>query len=97
MDLSRHLLDNANPPSAFVSTSRDFRIARDFGEYVYVVRVRNGLNTNVLVWKNSPMQEISIPWRVDPSDIRGVTLLRADGTPYMSILNPNYQPRLNIR
>lgn len=93
-DLARHLLDNTDPPSAYIATSRAFDIARDFGPYVYAIRPRNALNTNALVWRGSPMEEISIPWRVLPEDIPGVTLLKPDGTLVgYSMLNPKYRPK----
>ncbi|MFA6135147.1 MAG: RHS repeat-associated core domain-containing protein [Phycisphaerae bacterium] len=95
LDLSGHLLDNMNPPSAFIATTKSFEFAAGSSDaqYVYAVRPINGLNTNALVWKHSPMEEISIPWHVDAVNIPGVTILGPNGRPAISICNPNYRPR----
>ena len=93
-DLRQHLMDNADPPSAYVSTTRSFDVASDFGDYVYALRCRNGINVNAVIWRHSPMHEISIPWRVVPSDVLGVTFVNTGGSlSSVSTLNPNYKPR----
>src|SRR5690606_10084474 len=45
-DLFLHALDNTNPPSIYVSTSRSFGAAADFADNVYVVRPVGGIDVN---------------------------------------------------
>jgi hypothetical protein len=90
-DLFAHALDNTRPPSAFISTSRSADVAAGFSDNVFVLRPRNGIDVNRALGPRSPFPdelEIAIPWRVDPSDIRGVTLPNEG----FSILNPNFTP-----
>lgn len=103
-NLRLHAIDNQKPPSAFVSTSKDPYIATEFatgGFYdpgnVYVIRKpKSGIDVNLSLGAASPNPrelEIAVPWKIEPSDIRGVTPVNADGS-YVgySILNPNYRP-----
>jgi len=90
-DLFRHSVDNTNPPSAFIPTSRSASVAGDFADNIYVIRPRNGIDVNQALGPRSPFPselEIAIPFRINPSDIRGVTLPNQG----MSILNPNWVP-----
>lgn len=90
-DLMKHALDNTSPPSAFIPTSRSADVASGFAENMYVVRPRNGIDVNEVLGANSPFRhelEIAVPFRIEPSDIRAVTL-KSQG---MSILNPNWRP-----
>lgn len=88
-DLFRHALDNTDPPSAFISTSRSADVAGDFADNIYVINPRNGIDVNDVLGSRSPFPdelEIAIPFQIDTSDIRGVTL-PGEG---FSILNPNF-------
>ena len=90
-DLLAHALDNTNPPSAFVATSKSFDAATDFGNNIYVVRPVNGIDVNAVLGAKSPYpweQEIAIPGGVAPGDIRGLTQVDQG----VSILNPNWKP-----
>jgi len=89
-DLFQHALDNTNPPSAYVSTSKSFDAANDFADNVFVVRPKNGIDVNEVLGSKSPFPhelEIAIPDGVKPSDIRAVTLPEQG----VSILNPSYK------
>jgi hypothetical protein len=89
MDLLKHALDNRNPPSGYVATSKLESVAQGFGDNVYVVRPRNGIDVNQTLGRSSPHageMEVAIPGPVSPSDIRAVT----QGN--VSTLNPNFQP-----
>jgi len=89
-NLFLHALDNKRPPSNFVSTSRSPDVASDFGNNVFVVRPRNGVDVNQSLGPRSPFPdelEVAIPNGVDPRDIRAVTL----NDQGISILNPNFQ------
>ncbi len=90
-DLFRHALDNTNPPSAFISTSRSSSVAGDFADQIFVVRPRNGIDVNRALGNRSPFPnelEIAIPRLINPNDVRAVTL-PGQGR---SILNPNFRP-----
>ena len=91
MDIFAHALDNTRPPSAFISTSKSADIAAGFGDNIYVVRPRGGIDVNQVLGSRSPFPselEIAVPWRINPSDIRGLTLPNER----MSLLNPNWAP-----
>ena len=90
-DVFAHALDNNRPPSAFVSTSKSAEVAASFGENVYVLRPRGGIDVNAVLGPRSPFPnelEVAVPWRVAPTDIRGVTLPGKG----VSILNPDWVP-----
>ena len=90
-DLLSHALDSSRPPSAFISTSTSADVAAGFNNNVYVVRPVNGINVNQALGPLSPFpaeSEIAVPWRINPSDVRGVTLPQQG----VSILNPNWKP-----
>lgn len=102
-DLMKHELDNTNPPSAYVSTTKSPEKAYDFATQfytepgnIYTVRPRNGIDVNEVLGPRSPFPdelEVAVPNRIAPADVRGVTPIRADGS-YVghSILNPNFKP-----
>jgi RHS repeat-associated protein len=90
-DLFAHALNNTRPPSAFIPTSKSSDVAAGFADNIYVVRPRGGIDVNQVLGPRSPFPdelEIAVPWRINPSDIRGVTL-PSQG---MSLLNPNWVP-----
>lgn len=88
-DLYKHAVDNTDPMSAFVPTSKSADVAADFADNVYVVRNKNGIDVNATLGPRSPFPdelEVAIPGGVQASDVRAVML------PDRSILNPNYKP-----
>ena len=88
-DLYLHALNNTNPPSMYISTSKSCSVASDFNDNVYVVRPANGIDVNKILGSNSPYpneQEIAIPNSIAPGDIRAVTIGN------QSLLNPNWLP-----
>ena len=90
-DLYAHALDNTNPPSFYVSTSRSPDVAAQFNDNVYVVRPTSGIDVNATLGPSSPFPnelEIALPGHVPTSDIRGLTLPNEG----RSIINPNYVP-----
>ncbi len=96
LDLRKHLHDNTNPPSAFVSTTKDFDFAASISNYVYAIRPRNGIDVNAVLNRNSPMMEVAIPYHVAPQDIIGVTILSPDGSGADDwIPNPFFDPDYN--
>jgi len=89
-DVFLHVLDNRNPPSGFIATSKSFSRAFHIDPRVYVVRPRNGIDVNAVIGTTNPYPwevEVVIPWRIEPSDIRAITLPSG-----VSILNPNWRP-----
>jgi hypothetical protein len=104
-DLYLHALDNTNPPSMYVATSKSEAVAIEFGTqyfqesgFYYTIRPSaDALDVNqILGTTRSPHwseMEVAIPHSVVPSDIRAVTPLNSDGT-YVgySVLNPYWRP-----
>ncbi len=91
-DLFDHAVNNKRPPSAYIPTSKSAEVAADFvADQIYVVRPRGGIDVNDVLGTLSPIPEeleIAVPWKISPSDIRGVTLPKQG----ISLLNPNYKP-----
>jgi Flp pilus assembly pilin Flp len=91
-DLLLHATDNTNPPSNYISTSKEYSVAESFNpDYIYVIRPRKGKDVNQILGPDSPFPheyEIAIPNRVKPKDIRSVIV---PGSGH-SILNPNWKP-----
>jgi uncharacterized Zn-binding protein involved in type VI secretion len=90
-DLMAHALNNTDPPSAYVSTSKSPEVAGGFSDNVYVVRSNNGVDVNETLGSSSPFpneQEVAIPGGVPASNVRAVTYPNEG----VSILNPNYKP-----
>lgn len=82
MDLLRHVENPGNPPSIYVSTSRSFDVAADYGEtgsgwtQVYHVQTpANAIDVNAHFGANWPDQEVALPYGVGGSAVRGVTQL----------------------
>jgi hypothetical protein len=103
-DVFAHAVDNREPASIYVSTSSSSDVAIDFGTdhftaegFMYTIRPDSrSIDVNEYLGWESPHYdefEIVIPYRVLPSDVRGVTPLNSDGS-YVgySILNPNWKP-----
>ena len=90
-DLFAHAVNNTQPASAYIPTSKSADIAAGFADNVYVVRPRGGLDVNQILGSRSPFPnelEVAVPLRINPTDIRGVTLPNQG----MSVLNPNWVP-----
>jgi hypothetical protein len=101
-DLLQHAIDNNNPPSNYISTSKTYDVAAGFGTmgrttdgYVYVIRPKNGIDVNKKLGSSSPWpdeHEIAIPGGVHTKDIRGVTPVDSNGVHKgYSLLNPNFE------
>ena len=104
-DLYAHALDQTNPPSNFISTSKSQEIGKNFasgqawGEprngFMYTIdKPTNGIDVNTTLGSRSPYpfeEEIAIPGKINPSQIKGATPVSSDGAMgNYSILNPNY-------
>jgi RHS repeat-associated protein len=90
-NLYLHALDNTNPPSNFIPTSKSFKQAQSFNDQVFVIKPKGGRDLNTELGTKSPHpheQEVAIPIRISPEDIRGV--IHPHGQ--YSTLNPNYKP-----
>ncbi|HEY5723948.1 MAG TPA: LysM peptidoglycan-binding domain-containing protein [Allosphingosinicella sp.] len=91
-DLLAHAWDSQYPPSAYIPTSTTYRKATEYGDHVYVIRPPNGIDVNRALGLKSPYpadHEIAVLGKIQPQDIRAVTL-PSQG---ISILNPGYRPR----
>ena len=97
-DLQKHALDNANPPSNFVSTTIVVEPAIAFGKgkYVYVIDKRvKGVDVNKSLGRNSPFPgeaEIALPGGISSGDIIGARSILPGGNLGPLIPNPNYTP-----
>nr|WP_240043612.1 hypothetical protein [Pseudomonas rhizoryzae] len=102
-DLLAHTFDAQNPPSIFVSTSKNQEVAIDFGTsyrtkkgYLYTIRKIEGKDINRELEGLVPFpeeQEIAIKGGVKKHEILGATPLNKDGSPVgYSVLNPNRKP-----
>ncbi|WP_409319433.1 RHS repeat-associated core domain-containing protein, partial [Pseudomonas sp. KCJK9016] len=88
-DLYLHALDNKNPPSWFVSTSRSEKEATKFATghgfeegYVYILKNIRGIDVNKELGAMSPHRreaEIAVPGGINNRDIVGVTPVTEDG------------------
>jgi len=104
-DLFKHALDNTDPPSIYVSTSKSPEVAIDFATeyyrregYLYIVRPsRDAIDVNKVLGSSSPHKnehEVAIPYGIRLQDLRARIPLNSDGTFKINhfILNPNWSP-----
>lgn len=86
---------NTNNPSAFVSTTRDPELYKNWGkEFRYEVEAPGGIDVNQSLGPH-PLQheaEIAFPGGVDPRFIKGVHRVNPDGSLGEWIPNPNFHP-----
>lgn len=88
-DLLAHAHDHLDPPSNFISTSKSPDVASKFGDNVFVIESRNGIDVNKVLGGRSPFRdelEVAIPGGVKPNQIRGVTI----PSQKVSHINPNF-------
>ena len=99
-DLLLHAIDNTNPPSNFISTSKSPNVATEFATgfgtrdgFVYAVKPKNGIDVNATLGSKSPYPtefEVAVPNGISPKDILGAPPVYKDGTmANFSILNIN--------
>ncbi|GCE91923.1 hypothetical protein MSKU15_3524 [Komagataeibacter diospyri] len=92
MDLLAHVVDSSNPPSGFISTSKNFDVASSFGSNVSVIsRPANAIDVNAALGMKNPFpgeEEVAVPGKISGSQIRAITIISKN----ISILNPGYVP-----